>query len=428
MRVLIVGSGGREHALAWAIARSPLLTELHAAPGNPGIAELATVHDVGVMDAEGLVELSERLGIDLAVVGPEAPLVAGLGDRLSAAGIASFAPSGEAAMIEGSKEFAKQVMIAAGVPTARHDACDTIAAAQAAIAASDGQVVVKADGLAAGKGVFVCSSALEAEAAVRACLTDRRFGGAGSRVLIEERLSGSEVSLLALCDGDHVRALAPARDYKRIGDGDRGPNTGGMGCVSPLEGLSAEATEALVDQIHRPVIAELRQRGITFQGCLYAGLMMTDDGPKVLEFNARFGDPETQVIVPRLDGDLLEALVATAEGRLAGVELHTSPRACLTVVMAAAGYPEAPEQGAAIGGLARAADHPGVVVFHAGTSGAPGAVKVAGGRVLNVTATGDDLDEARERAYAAADEITFDGMQMRRDIGLEAGLTAHRHA
>ena len=238
---------------------------------------------------------------------------------------------------------------------------------------------------------------------MRACLTDRRFGGAGSRVLIEERLSGSEVSLLALCDGDHVRALAPARDYKRIGDGDRGPNTGGMGCVSPLPRASPPRRSSAWST--RSTVRSSPSCGsaaITFQGCLYAGLMMTDDGPKVLEFNARFGDPETQVIVPRLDGDLLEALVATAEGRLAGVELHTSPRACLTVVMAAAGYPEAPEQGAAIGGLARAADHPGVVVFHAGTSGAPGAVKVAGGRVLNVTATGDDLDEARERAYAAA--------------------------
>jgi phosphoribosylamine--glycine ligase len=428
MRVLIVGSGGREHALAWAIARSPLMTELHAAPGNPGIAELATVHDVGVMDAEGLAELAERLRIDLAVVGPEAPLVAGLGDRLRASGITSFAPSAEAALIEGSKEFAKQVMNAAGVPTARHEACDTIAAAQAAISAMEGRVVVKADGLAAGKGVFVCSSASEAEAAVRACLTDRRFGGAGSRVLIEERLEGSEVSLLALCDGEHVLALAPARDYKRIGDGDRGPNTGGMGCVSPLPGLHAEEVERLVDQIHRPVIAELQRRGVTFQGCLYAGLMMTEQGPRVLEFNARFGDPETQVIVPRLEGDLLEALLATAEGRLAEIDLHTAERACLTVVLAAAGYPEAPEQGAPIGGLARAADHDGVVVFHAGTGGSPGAVHVAGGRVLNVTATGDYLDQARDRAYAAAREISFDGMQMRRDIGLEAGLAAHRHA
>jgi phosphoribosylamine--glycine ligase len=428
MRVLIVGSGGREHALAWAIARSPLLTELHAAPGNPGMAELATVHDVGVMDPEGLVSLAERLKIDLAVVGPEAPLVAGLGDLLRNAGITSFAPTAEAAMIEGSKEFAKQVMAGAGVPTARHEACDTIAAAQAAIAAMEGQVVVKADGLAAGKGVFVCSSALEAEAAVRACLTDRRFGGAGSRVLIEERLEGPEVSLLALCDGDHVRALAPARDYKRIGDGDRGPNTGGMGCVSPVEGLPAGAAETLIEQIHRPVIGELRRRGITFQGCLYAGLMMTDGGPRVLEFNARFGDPEAQVILPRLDGDLLEALLATAQGRLADVQLETSPRACLTVVLAAAGYPDAPEQGAAISGLARAGDHEGVVVYHAGTSGSPGAVHVAGGRVLNVTATGDDLDQARERAYAATAEISFDGMQLRHDIGLEAGVTTHRHA
>ena len=417
MRVLLIGSGGREHALAWGLARSPSLSELHAAPGNPGIAAVATCHDVPTDDLLALTDLAVELSADLVVVGPEAPLVSGLADRLHAAGIACFGPLAAAALIEGSKAFAKEVMDAAGVPTASFSICDTPAAAQLAIAEADGNVVIKADGLASGKGVFVCDSVAEAERAVRACLVDRRFGGSGARVLVEQRLEGPEVSLLALCDGDTVLPLAPARDYKRALDGDRGPNTGGMGCISPVPGLDAATVEEVVEQVHRPVIAELARRGVPFRGCLYAGLMLTDDGPRVLEFNARWGDPETQVLVPRLEGDLLDTLARTASGRLVGAGLTVSEAACATVVLAARGYPDAPEPGAVIEGLDAAATVEGVTVFHAGTALADGQPVVAGGRVLNVSAVAPDLAGARERAYQAAALISFDGMQLRHDIG-----------
>ena len=417
MRVLLVGSGGREHALAWGLDRSPGLGELHAAPGNPGIAAIATCHPVAADDLESLTSLAVSLAVDLVVIGPEVPLVAGLTDRLQAAGIVTFGPSQAAARLEGSKAFAKDVMAAAGVPTAAHSVCDTIAGAQLAIAESDGDVVIKADGLAAGKGVFVCGSVAEAEDAVRACLVDRRFGGAGGRVLIEQRLHGAEISMLALCSGSDVLPLAPARDYKRALDGDQGPNTGGMGCLSPVPGLDAAGVAEIVDLVHRPVIAELARRGIAFGGCLYAGLMMTDDGPRVLEFNTRWGDPETQVIVPRLTGDLLEALRQVAVGELGDASLSVSDEACVTVVLAARGYPDAPERGAVISGVERAGEHPGVTVFHAGTRSDDGVLRVAGGRVLNVSATGADLGDARRRAYEAAAEIEFDGVQMRSDIG-----------
>jgi phosphoribosylamine--glycine ligase len=416
MRVLLVGSGGREHALAWGLVRSPGLDELHAAPGNPGMAALATCHPVPTDDLEALTALAVSLAVDLVVIGPEAPLVAGLSDRLAVVGVPSFGPTADAARLEGSKAFAKEVMDAAGVPTARFSVCDTVAAAQLAIAESEGEVVIKADGLAAGKGVFVCGSVAEAEDAVRACLIDRRFGGAGGRVLIEERLSGAEVSMLALCAGEDVVALAPARDYKRALDGDRGPNTGGMGCISPVPGLDASMVDEIVATVHRPVIAELACRGVEFRGCLYAGLMLTDDGPRVLEFNTRWGDPETQVIVPRLDGSLLDALCWSAGISERG-PLGVSADACVTVVLAAGGYPDAPQQGAVITGVEAADRHPGVTVFHAGTSHDGHALRVAGGRVLNVSATGADLEEARRRAYAAAAEIEFDGMQLRADIG-----------
>ena len=417
MRVLLIGSGGREHALAWGIARSSGLGELHAAPGNPGIAELATCHGVGVGDLAGLTELARSLAADLVVVGPEAPLVAGLGDRLSAAGIECFGPGADAARLEGSKAFAKDVMAAAGVPTAAFSICDTVAAAQLAVAESEGNVVIKADGLAAGKGVFVCSSVEEAEAAIQACLVEQRFGGSGARLLVEERLEGAEVSLLALCDGEHVLPLAPARDYKRALDGDRGPNTGGMGCISPVPELDPALVEEVLATVHRPVIDEMRRRGTPFQGCLYAGLMLTPDGPRVLEFNARWGDPETQVLVPRLAGDLLDALHRAATGRLAGAELEVRADACVSVVLAARGYPDAPESGADIEGVADADRLDGVTVFHAGTRRDRGALVVSGGRVLNVSATAPDLAAARERAYEAADLIRFEGMQRRSDIG-----------
>ncbi|HET6848635.1 MAG TPA: phosphoribosylamine--glycine ligase [Gaiellales bacterium] len=420
MRVLLIGSGGREHALAWGLARSPGLGELHAAPGNPGIADIATCHDVAVGDLAGLTELAAGLRADLVVVGPEAPLVGGICDRLAAAGIACFGPSGAAAQLEGSKAFAKQVMAAAGVPTAAFSVCDTVAAAQLAVAEAGGNVVIKADGLAAGKGVFVCTSVEEAEEAIRACLVEQRFGGSGARVLVEQRMEGPEVSMLALSDGEHVMPLAPARDYKRALDGDRGPNTGGMGCISPVPELDPALVDEVLETVHRPVVAEMRRRDTPFRGCLYAGLMLTPDGPRVLEFNARWGDPETQVLVPRLAGDLLDTLHRAGSGRLAGAELRVRSDACVSVVLAARGYPDAPESGAQIEGVEAASQLDGVTVFHAGTRRDAGALVVSGGRVLNVSATAPDLAAARERAYEAAGLIRFDGMQLRSDIGEEA--------
>jgi phosphoribosylamine---glycine ligase len=401
VRVLIVGAGGREHALAWKIAQSRGLGELHAAPGNPGIAALGTCHEVRPADTEALVALSRRLGIDLVVVGPEAPLVAGLADELRAAGIAVFGPSAAAALVEGSKFFAKDVLRAAGVPTA--DELDEPRA----------PCVVKSDGLAAGKGVFVC----ETEAELATALP--RAEALGGRIVVEELLEGREVSLFALCDGADALPLAPAQDFKRLLDDDRGPNTGGMGSYSPVPWLAEGEAEALVETVHRPVLRELAARGAPFQGLLYAGLMLTDDGPRVLEFNCRFGDPETQAILPRLDGDLLEALAAVAEGSLAGVELEARPQAGVTVVLAAAGYPDAPATGLPIDGIDDA-ERTGALVFHAGTALRSGMLVTAGGRILNVTGLGESVRDARELAYRAVERIELPGVQYRHDIALVA--------
>jgi phosphoribosylamine---glycine ligase len=428
MRVLLVGSGGREHALAWSLARSRLLGELHAAPGNPGIGTLARLHPVAATDLEGLTRLALDLAVDLVVIGPEAPLVAGLADRLCAAGIAAFGPSAAAARIEGSKAFAKAVMDAAGVPTGRFSVCDTVSAAHAAIAEAEGGVVVKADGLAAGKGVVVCSSTREAHEAVAAALVDERFGPAGRRVLIEERLEGPELSLLALCDGEHVIPLAPARDYKRVGDGDRGPNTGGMGCISPVQGVEDDLVADILARVHRPVVNELARRGTPFRGCLYAGLILTADGPKVIEFNARFGDPETQAILPRTGADTLALLARCAGGNLAGCEADVDEGACVSVVVASRGYPEAPELGDPIMGIDEAEAVEGVTVFHAGTAAGASGLETSGGRVLNVTAVGPDFETARRRAYAGVDLIRIAGSHHRSDIGLTARETEHVHA
>jgi phosphoribosylamine---glycine ligase len=428
MRVLLVGSGGREHALAWSLARSPLLGELHAAPGNPGIGTLARLHPVPVSDLEGLTRLAVEIDADLVVVGPEAPLVAGLVDRLSAAGVAAFGPTAAAARLEGSKAFAKSVMDAAGVPTARFTVCDTVAAAHAAIAEADGDVVVKADGLAAGKGVVVCASTAEAHAAVAAALVDARFGSAGRRVLIEERLEGPELSLLALCDGEHVLPLAPARDYKRVGDGDLGPNTGGMGSISPVPDVGDDVVADIVARVHRPVINELARRGTPYRGCLYAGLILTDDGPRVIEFNARFGDPETQAILPRTAGDTLALLARATGSSLAGCEIEAGEAACVSVVVAARGYPDAPELGDPIDGVDAAEEVEGVTVFHAGTTAGPSGLATSGGRILNVTAVGPDFETARRRAYAGVDRIRIDGSHHRSDIGHGARETEHVHA
>ena len=401
MDVLIVGSGGREHALAWGIARSPGLGELHAAPGNPGLAALATCHPVPADDLEGLRALCRRLAVDLVVVGPEAPLVGGLADELRDAGTTVFGPTAEAARIEGSKSFAKKILRAAGVPTA------------AELDEPRAPCVVKADGLAAGKGVFVCETEAQLEAALP------RARALGQRVVVEELLEGREVSLFALCDGTAALPLAPAQDFKRLLDDDQGPNTGGMGSYSPVPWLEDGEVESLVEAVHRPVLRELAAYGAPFQGLLYAGLMLTDGGPRVLEFNCRFGDPETQAIVPRLEGDLLEALAAVATGSLTGVELAAGPESAVTVVLAAAGYPEAPRSGAPIDGI-RAAESQGALVFHAGTALKGDSLVAAGGRVLDVTALGESVADARERAYRAVEHIELPEVQYRHDIALAA--------
>ena len=401
MDVLIVGGGGREHALAWKLSQSPRLGELHAAPGNPGIVGMGTCHPVRPDDLEAVLALSRELAIDLVVVGPEAPLVAGLADSLRGAGVAVFGPSAAAARIEGSKSFAKDVLRAAGVPTAEELDEPRV------------PCVVKADGLAAGKGVFVCLTDVELVAA----LTRARELGEG--VLVEELLEGEEVSLFALCDGTQALPLAPAQDFKRPLDGDRGPNTGGMGSYSPVPWLGEERVDELVETVHRPVLRELAARGTPFRGLLYAGLMLTEDGPYVLEFNCRFGDPETQAILPRLEGDLLEALAAVTEGSLEGVDLVAEPEAAVTVVLAAAGYPDAPETGIEIGGIAEA-EAEGALVFHAGTALRDGSLVSVGGRVLNVTALGRSVSEARDGAYRAVEHIASDELQYRHDIALAA--------
>jgi phosphoribosylamine---glycine ligase len=401
VKVLIVGSGGREHALAWKVAQSPHLTELHAAPGNPGIAALGRCHPIRVEDGEGLLGLCRQHGIDFVVIGPEAPLVAGVADELGHAGVSVFGPSKAAARIEGSKAFAKEVLEAAGVATA------------ALLDEARAPCVIKADGLAAGKGVFVCHTQAEADAGLDRA---RALGGA---VVVEELLEGEEVSLFALCDGQRAMPLAPAQDFKRLLDGDEGSNTGGMGSYSPVPLLDADDVEELAALVHRPVLAELARRGAPFVGLLYAGLMLTDSGPRVLEFNCRFGDPETQALLPRLEGDLLESLAAAARGDLTGVELEAGPLAAVAVVLAAGGYPDQPESGVPIGGVVAAAAT-GALVFHAGTAFRHGELVSAGGRVLNVVGTGDSVAEARERAYAGVDQIDFPGAHYRTDVAARA--------
>ena len=400
MRVLVVGSGGREHALAWRLAQSPRLEALHAAPGNPGISRLGECHPVRAEDGEGLLGLCRELEVDLVVIGPEAPLVAGLADTLRHAGLAVFGPGREAARIEGSKAFAKDLLEAAGVPTA------------ARLPVARPPCVVKADGLAAGKGVFVCRSQDELDRGLRAA------AALGDELVIEELIEGEEVSLFVLTDGYEALALAPAQDFKRVGDGDTGPNTGGMGAYSPVPGVGEPEVEEFLETVHRPVLAELARRGTPFTGLLYAGLMLTNDGPRVLEFNCRFGDPETQAILPRLEGDLLEALAGVAVGALE-TELAAGGSAAVTVALAAGDYPERGDSGTPIEGIDEA-EAAGALVFHAGTARRGETLFTNGGRILNVTATGDDLVAARAAAYEAVDRISFAGMRFRRDIGLAA--------
>ena len=418
-RILVIGSGGREHALVRALLRSPQHPEVVAAPGNAGIArDGIRCADVGVDDVDGLVRLARDERADLVVVGPEAPLVAGLVDALGDAGVAAFGPSAAAARIEGSKAYAKELMKAVGVPTAAHMVLRSREEAEAQIPCASYPAVLKADVLAAGKGVIICPTEAEARDAIDQFFGQRRFGD--TEVVLEEFLEGEELSLLALCDGVRAVPMAPAQDYKRIHDGDRGPNTGGMGSYSPVPGFDADHARALALAVHQPIVDELRRRGTPYHGILYAGLMMTAGGPKVLEYNCRFGDPETQAILPRLRSDLVDLLErSTREGGLEGVEIEWSQQWAVTVVLASRGYPESSSKGDAIDGL-RGLDSLGTEVLHAGTAAADGGFVTAGGRGLNVTGLGDDPDSARTAAYAAADRIQFDGKQLRRDIAARA--------
>jgi phosphoribosylamine--glycine ligase len=416
MRILVVGGGGREHAIVRALARSASRPELLCAPGNAGIAA-----DARCLESDGsvagLVEAAVAESCDLVVVGPEAPLVEGLVDALEAAGVPAFGPTREAARLEGSKVHAKALMAEAGVPTAGHLVLRSREQALEELARAEYPTVLKADGLAAGKGVIICADEGEARAAVETFFVERRFGE--TEVVLEEHLDGEELSLLALCDGENVVALAPAQDYKRIYDGDRGPNTGGMGSYSPVPGWDDDRIEEIVDAVHRPMVELLGRRGTPFHGVLYAGLMLTAAGPRVLEFNTRFGDPETQAVLPRLTSDLPALFSAAREpGGLAGVRAEFSEHWAVTVVLASGGYPAGSSKGDLISGLDLVPE--GIEVTHAGTARTEAGIVTAGGRVLNLTALGATPAEARERAYEAAELIEFDGKQMRTDIAARA--------
>ena len=399
MRVLVVGSGGREHALAWKLARSPALTELHAAPGNPGIATLAECHPIRAEDAEGILGLARSHAIDLVVVGPELPLVLGLADALRRFGVPVFGPSAAAARIEGSKSFAKEVMSAAGVATA------------ARLPIARPPCVVKADGLAAGKGVYVCRTQAEVDEALRA------LHGAAGEIVVEELLEGPEVSLFAVCDGREAVPFGSAQDFKRAFDGDEGPNTGGMGGWAPV--LGADTAASLVREVHTPVLEELARRGAPFVGMLFAGLMLTEAGPRVLEFNCRFGDPETQAVLPLVESDLLDVLGAAARGDLADEAIAFSSSSAVTVVVAGGGYPAEGDRGGEIAGVEEAEAN-GALVFHAGTARQGERLVTNGGRILAVTGVGPSVRDARDVAYRAVERIEFAGMRFRTDIASAA--------
>jgi phosphoribosylamine--glycine ligase len=415
MRILVVGAGGREHALAWAIAASPLVERVYCAPGNAGIADDAECVPIGAMDTVGIIGFCRKAAIDLVVVGPEAPLVAGLVDALEGEGIAAFGPSKAAAALEGSKGFMKDLCARENIPTAAYRRFTDAAAAKAYIAVQGAPIVVKADGLAAGKGVVVAATLAEANAAVDAALGGR-FGAAGAEIVVEEFLAGEEVSFFALCDGAHALPLAAAQDHKRVGDGDTGPNTGGMGAYSPCAAMTPEIEGQVMERIILPTMRAMMRDGRPFKGVLFAGLMLGQEGPKLIEYNVRFGDPECQALMMRLRSDLVPALIAARDGILNLVDLRWFDAASICVVMAANGYPDDPQRGTEIRSLDAAGNAPDVKIFHAGTRRDGNRILADGGRVLGVTATGTDLAAARERAYRAVDKIDWPGGFCRRDI------------
>ena len=416
LRLLVVGGGGREHALVWALRRSARAGEIYAAPGNAGIAGAAACVPFEADDVHGLLAFARAKSIELTVVGPEAPLALGIVDAFQAAGLRVFGPTQAAARLEASKAFAKAFMLRHHIPTARYAAFDSYDQAAAYVQQLGAPLVVKADGLAAGKGVVVCDTTEQALDALRLMLVDGAFGAAGQTALVEERLSGPEVSVLAFCDGHNVTPMPPARDHKRIYDGDAGPNTGGMGAYAPVPDVAPALLDEIARTVLQPTVASMAAEGAPYSGVLYAGLMLTPDGPRVLEFNCRFGDPETQAILPLLETDLLDVLLACTEGRLGQLAVRWQARACAAVVASSPGYPGSYPQGLPISG-AEGADRSDVFVFHAGTGREAGQLVTAGGRVLAVSALGADLDTALRRAYQALDGIHFDGMHYRRDIG-----------
>ncbi len=421
MKILVVGSGGREHALCWAIRRSPLCETLYCAPGNAGIKEMATLVPIGAEDVDGLETFAREQKIDLVVVGPEGPLVAGLVDRLDAAGIKAFGPSAAAARLEGSKGFMKDMVAKAGIPTASYGRFTDADSAKDFIRKNGAPIVVKTDGLAAGKGVVVAMTEEEALAAVDQIMTGKQFGAAGDELVIESFLTGEEASFFAIIDGKTALPLIAAQDHKRVGDGDTGPNTGGMGAYSPAPVVTDEVTKKIMDRCITPLVETMAKEGAPYRGVLFAGLMIENGEPTLIEYNVRFGDPECQVLMARLDSDIVELLLAACDGKLAGHKVAWKPDPAMVVVMAAAGYPGSYKKGGVIGGLDAANEVPGVKVLHAGTgSDEAGNVVATGGRVLGVTASAPTLAEARERAYQAVDHIEWQDGFCRRDIGWRA--------
>jgi phosphoribosylamine--glycine ligase len=416
MKVLVVGGGGREHALVWKIAQSPKVSQIFCAPGNAGIAKLAQCVPIGAEDIVALADFAQREGIDLTVVGPEAPLCAGIADEFQRRGLRIFGPTKSAAEIEGSKVFCRQLLAKWRIPSPKFAAFDDPNEAKSYIRRQGAPIVVKADGLAAGKGSIVCATLDEALRAVDRIMVEREFGDAGKRIVVEEFLTGREASVMVFTDGRTVKPMLPSRDHKRLLDNDQGPNTGGMGAYCPVPDIDASLYDEIVETIMKPTIAALAAEGRPYKGVLYGGLMLTKEGPKVLEFNCRFGDPETQAVLPLLDADLVDICEAVIDERLHEVDVRWKDGACICVVMASAGYPSAYEKGKVITGIEEAEGEEGVIVFHAGTAMKDGQLVTSGGRVLGVTAIGRDFDEAVERVYKAVSKIHFDGAHYRRDI------------